>query len=308
MRSSLAVKLLVFAIVWLAAGQAAASEPGGGLPIVGTWVGAEVGFERELTVLHVDQDGVGYGWYCTHEPGVYRVTDFHSGRTLHGAVEAWATARTLRTTVGEWVILAAVNPDGTIARVTASSAHHAARKRYSLVRTDAAAAPCHPRIAPFVVDALPGDERLQEQTFADLVIDTVAVAGAHPLIGSWTGQRENGLTVELNIVAVADDGTVTGLYCNLWRAGWRATDMDYGIPGAIRATATESQVAFGHKDTGRTYTFTLEDQDTMTYVRAQPDKGAKTLAMVRTKKPTCASRIIVRGGLSDESGRRPFGR
>ena len=65
------------------------------------------------------------------------------------------------------------------------------------------------------------------------------------------------------------------------------------MPGAIRATATESELAFRHEHNGREFHFALDSPDTMTYTQTIPDKGSDTVAMTRTDEPVCARRVIV---------------
>ena len=67
--------------------------------------------------------------------------------------------------------------------------------------------------------------------------------------------------------------------------------MDREIPGAIDATATDTTVAFERND--RKFRFTLNDPETMTYVQTIPGKGSRSLALVRTDDPACATRVIV---------------
>ena len=256
---------------------------------VGTWTGhLNEQTQREITVRHVANRSA-YGWYCIRQPGLHQITDFHGDGSTAGAVSARATKRKLFATIRDYRITAAVNRDGDHLDVTAKSRKD--NRRFELARTEPENAPCRPRIVPLAVTHVPNDDRPAGQTYADL--QATRAPDTHPFVGSWTATRHNGLTIELNVTAVANDGAVQGLYCNRWASGWRATDMDRAIPGAINATATDSALAFRHKRNGREFRFTLNSPDRLTYKQTIPGKGTDTTTMVRTDDPTCAARVIV---------------
>lgn len=256
-------------------------------PLTGTWTGDhDENTQRELVVRDVANPKAVEGWYCLRTPGVHQVHDFHGDGSHAGAVSASVKGRSLFTQIRDYKITVKVTRDGDHADVEARSKK--GRTKFELDLIEAAAAPCRPRIVPLPVDDVPADDHPPGETYAD----TIAASGPdrHPLVGSWTGQRANGLTIELNVVSVTDDGSVRGVYCNTWASGWRATDMDPEIEGGIDATATETTLLFGHK--GREFAFTA-DGNAMTYVQHRPGKKSRTLAMTRTDDPTCAARVIV---------------
>lgn len=259
--------------------------------LVGAWTGQlDAQTQREITVRHVDGRRV-YGWYCISVPGLLRVNDFYGDDgSAAGTVKASTPSpRWLRTTIRDYRISAAVAPEGDHMDVTAKS--RKGRKHFELHLTEAANAPCHPRIVPLPVAGVPDDDRPAGDTFAD-ALEAVG-AHPHPFVGAWTGQRQNGMVIELTVTSVDADGHVQGLYCNVWASGWRATDMHRDIPGAIDATATATELSFRHERNGRQFAFTLDGPNAMTYVQTIPERGTKTTTMIRTDDPACAPRVIV---------------
>ena len=283
MRTLNALKPTIFIALAFLTTEAGATDS----HFVGTWAGdLDEHHQRELTVRGVSQGKTASGWYCIRGPGVHQVSDFHGDGSRHGAVKARATKRKLTTKIRGFKITGVMNRDRDAIQFTAKSKKRTVE--YALHPRQPAEAPCRPRIVPLPVAGIPDDDRPAGQTFADVL--GVAVPESHPFVGSWTGERDNGLVIELNVTSVAD-GLVRGLYCNISPSGWRATDMDRELRGAIDAKATDTELTFERKD--RAFSFTLDDPENMTYVQTVPGKGSRTLAMVRTDDPACASRVIV---------------
>ena len=257
--------------------------------LIGTWVGTvDEESQSELTVRHVGERKIASGYYCIRTPGRHGVNDFDADGSRAGAVQARATKTRLTTTIRNFRLTAKVNRDRDTIQFRAKSQKRKVHR--PMYATEAINAPCRPRIVPLTVDGVPDDDRPVGQTFADLLAVARTAPDAHPLVGSWTGQRASGLTIELNITSVTD-GLVQGLYCNTWASGWRATDMDRDIPGGIDASATDTTLTFERND--RHFNFTLDGPQAMTYGQTIPKRGSQTLAIVRTDDPTCASRVIV---------------
>ena len=287
--------LTTLALLLLLAALATPSH-GAGSHFLGSWEGEIVDkdqgaviAQREMTV-HSIVDGTVYGWYCVRENtrAQLHINDFHGDGSGHGQSAARATAQRLTTTIRDYRLSATVNRDGDSMAVAAKTRKRT--KRLELRRTELANAPCRPRIVPLPAPGVSDDDRPPGNTFADL-IEAANTPDAHPFIGFWTGKRANGLVIELNVLSVTE-GAVTGLYCNTWSSGWRASDMDPQIPGAIAAIATDTKLTFRHERNGREFDFTLKGPDTMTYIQTIPDKGRDTVDMVRTNEPICATRVI----------------
>ena len=256
---------------------------------IGTWAGVlDAEHQRELTVRHVGPRRIVTGWYCIRGPGVHRITDFHANGSRDGAVQARATKTKLTTTIGDFKITATVNRDRDTAKFIARSTKR--KVEYDMHPSEPAAAPCRPRIVPLPVAGVADDDRPAGETFADGI--AAADPDTHPFIGSWVGQRPNGLAIELNVTVIdSESGAVTGLYCNTWASGWRGRDMDHNILGGIHATASQTELTFERND--RRFHFVLDGPDTMTYTQTIPEQGSQTLALVRTSDPVCAARVIV---------------
>ena len=259
-------------------------------PLVGTWTGnLDERTQRELTIRSVGAQRTVYGWYCIRQSGLHQINDFHGDGSAPGTARALATKQRITTTIRDYRIRATVNRDGDHLDVTAKSRKD--KRNYELALTAPETAPCRPRIVPLPVEGVPDDDRPPGETFADVLAGVGP--DPHPFVGSWTGSAASGLVLELVVASVDDDGAVQGLYCNIWASGWRATDMNAAIPGAIVATATDRELGFRHEHNGRTFQFTLDTPDTMTYVQTIPGKGSQTIPIVRTDDPTCAKRVIV---------------
>ena len=126
-------------------------------------------------------------------------------------------------------------------------------------------------------------------TVADLLAERAL--DRHPFIGTWVGRQIAGQVIELNVVSVTN-GLVHGLYCNFWPSGWRATEMDWTVVGAIHATATRDTLRFARRD--RRLRFLVDGPERLTYVRTPAEGRPTETTLTRTGRPVCASRVLAR--------------
>ena len=256
--------------------------------LVGTWVSPDGA--RELAVHAVGENSLASGWYCFRVPGVYLVTDFHGYGSAAGAVAAHTMVRLLFTRTGSVGIRAMARPDRGDLQLTLRGRSHRTVE-YEMRPGGPADAPCGARILPPTIGSVRDGRWPAGATVADRL--AAAPSHPHPFVGSWTGERDNGLVIELNVTSVAD-GLVRGLYCNISPSGWRATDMDWAVSGAIHATATPRTLRFEYND--RDFSFTLDESDQLNYVQTRAEGHPVRTVLVRVRDPVCARRVIARPG------------
>lgn len=261
-------------------------------PLLGTWTGwLTQRSENELTVHHVENVKHVYGYYCVRQPGVMRWYDFVPGGVTHGSVAARARGRSIRTTIGKFHLR--FRRSGKAVSFEARRSKTGERVgQNELVRN--ADGPClqrlHPLRPPNVVVATPPGATVAERIAS-------APNPTHPIMGSWIGTRPSGLRIELNVIDVAKDGSVTGLYCNTTTDIWRAYDLGADVAAGTVPVATDRSLSWTYHD--RQFKFSLKGESEMTYVQIRPT-GTRTLSMTRTTSPPCAQRVVA----LDDSGTR----
>ena len=119
-------------------------------------------------------------------------------------------------------------------------------------------------------------------------------ASATPtLVGTWTGDWKDGAQHEVRITKIVDGGAY-GLYCTR-RAEGSMFFFDITPDGPIvNATVDEKERVLKFARMKRKYTYTLADDDTLTFKFKRSGKNPQTLKMSRTEGVSCSTRITPR--------------
>ena len=125
---------------------------------------------------------------------------------------------------------------------------------------------------------------------AALIATNVAAEETNPFIGNWSGVWPNGQHNEFNVVAVDDEGRMTGLYCAVRPNGtgfWFDIEPD-GIESSIKRRGRA--LHFARPELKMRYRFVLTGDDTLTFRYTRKGKH-NTLEMARRNPSGCAARI-----------------
>lgn len=246
-------------------------------PFTGTWTRLLTEtVEGELTIHRVNAEGQVHGWYCIATPESLLIYEF-----APGAVEAIATERIIWAKIGRFDVKFLMRRGSRNVDGIGPNGKSKVELRPSLHGS------CIARIVPLPVTAI---ER--EPARAGTIVKWIAASDdPHPLVGSWTGTRDDGLTIELNVAQVGDEGIVKGLYCNLWSTKWQIFDIGAERTGSLKGFIEGRTLKFEIRQ--RRFAFTVDaDRGTVEYVQTSPSRQ-KTLTLEPAPDPACASRVLV---------------
>ena len=134
-------------------------------------------------------------------------------------------------------------------------------------------------------------KRFLSMSTLTLAVTLCSNASATPtLVGTWTGDWKDGAQHELRIREIAGGGAY-GLYC-ITRAEGSVFFFDITPDGPIvNATVDEKERVLKFARNKRKYTYTLADDDTLTFKFKQSGKNPRKLKMSRTEGVGCSTRI-----------------
>ena len=113
------------------------------------------------------------------------------------------------------------------------------------------------------------------------------------LVGTWTGEWKDGAQHELRVSKIAEGGAY-GLYCAT-RVEGSVFFFDITPDGPIvNATVDEKERVLKCGRMKRKYTYTLADDDTLTFKFKRSGKNPQKLKMNRTQGVGCSTRITPR--------------